>query len=310
MKRAQSAMEYLATYAWAILIIVVVAGVLFYIGIFNKGTFSPGASGGSCVIVRPQGPGSTEFLSRQGLCNVNPKFVATFNGLDTWVDIHPNSLLTSNTITVTGWADIRGPSRDFFDFIAVKNGEWDIAICGTTNFFLCYYEYGGGGGAGLYVLSKGGCNCISYNSEPIQINRWYFVSMVITNATESNARESVYLNGDTTPVLVGGAVMGVGGVPTYVLKNQNVTIGYGLFGVQFMNGSIANVQAYTTALSPGALQQLYLEGIGGAPIDLQDLAGWWPLNGNTNDYSGNKLNGFATGDVGYSNQWTTDYITP
>ncbi|MGC9010605.1 MAG: hypothetical protein ACP5JN_00435 [Candidatus Micrarchaeia archaeon] len=33
------------------------------------------------------------------------------------------------------------------------------------------------------------------------------------------------------------------------------------------------------------------EGIGGAPIDLQHLVAWWPLNGNANDYSGNGNNG-------------------
>jgi hypothetical protein len=310
MEKAQSAMEYLATYSWAIFIIIIVAGVLFYIGIFNKGGLSPGASGGSCVIVRPRGPGSTEFLSRQGLCNVNPRFVATFNGLNSWVDIHPNSLLTSGNLTVTAWADIRGPSRDFFNFIVVKNGDWNIAVCGTSSFFLCYYEYGGMGGSGLRVLSKSVCNCTSYNNAPIQTNKWYFVSIVITNATKPYAQESVYLDGNTTPVLVGGALMSIGGSPTYTLENQNVTIGYGLYGNQFMNGSIADVQIYNTALSPSGLQQLYLEGIGGAPINLQALAGWWPLNGNTQDYSGNKLNGFPTGDVGYSNQWTTDYTIP
>jgi len=35
MRRAQAAMEYLITYGWAVLIMLVVVGVLFYLGIFN-----------------------------------------------------------------------------------------------------------------------------------------------------------------------------------------------------------------------------------------------------------------------------------
>src|SRR3989338_6328732 len=39
-KRGQSALEYLVTYGWAILAIVVVAAVLWYFGVFNLGDFS------------------------------------------------------------------------------------------------------------------------------------------------------------------------------------------------------------------------------------------------------------------------------
>lgn len=40
MKRGQSALEYLVTYGWAILAIVIIAGVLWYFGIFNPAKFS------------------------------------------------------------------------------------------------------------------------------------------------------------------------------------------------------------------------------------------------------------------------------
>jgi hypothetical protein len=48
MRKGQTAMEYLMTYGWAILIIMVVVAVLFYLGVFNLGstisqcTFPPG----------------------------------------------------------------------------------------------------------------------------------------------------------------------------------------------------------------------------------------------------------------------------
>ncbi len=37
MKRGQSALEYLMTYGWAILAVVIIAGVLWYLGIFDPG---------------------------------------------------------------------------------------------------------------------------------------------------------------------------------------------------------------------------------------------------------------------------------
>lgn len=44
-KKAQSAMEYLMTYGWAILIIAVVLAALFYLGVFNGTSFN----GNTCI---------------------------------------------------------------------------------------------------------------------------------------------------------------------------------------------------------------------------------------------------------------------
>jgi hypothetical protein len=50
LKKAQSAMEYLMTYGWAILIIAVVLGALFSLGVFNgTGTNGTGTLGTACI---------------------------------------------------------------------------------------------------------------------------------------------------------------------------------------------------------------------------------------------------------------------
>jgi hypothetical protein len=67
-------------------------------------------------------------------------------------------------------------------------------------------------------------------------------------------------------------------------------------------GSISNLQLYNTSLDAGTVQTLYVEGIGGAPVNPQYLIGWWPLNGDTNDYSGSNNNGAATG-ITYVSQY-------
>ena len=63
--------------------------------------------------------------------------------------------------------------------------------------------------------------------------------------------------------------------------------------VYAFNGVVTNVQLYNTPLSPATLNAMYAEGVGGDPIVLSSLVGWWPLNGNANDYSGNNNNGQA-----------------
>jgi hypothetical protein len=76
--------------------------------------------------------------------------------------------------------------------------------------------------------------------------------------------------------------------------------------------SISNVQIYNTAMNSNEIAQLYYEGIGGAPLSgtpLFHLVGWWPLNGDTNDYSGNGNNG-VPGNIIYINQWLNGYTVP
>ena len=53
-KRGQSALEYLVTYGWAILIIVIIAAVLWYFGVFNPSKWTSnkqcgGFSGVQCI---------------------------------------------------------------------------------------------------------------------------------------------------------------------------------------------------------------------------------------------------------------------
>ncbi|MDE1869718.1 MAG: hypothetical protein KGH71_01890 [Candidatus Micrarchaeota archaeon] len=64
--KAQSAMEYLLTYGWAFLIIAVVLGAMFALGIFNPGQFA----GQECIL--PAGFSCLSFfLSSNGVLVVN-----------------------------------------------------------------------------------------------------------------------------------------------------------------------------------------------------------------------------------------------
>jgi hypothetical protein len=74
--------------------------------------------------------------------------------------------------------------------------------------------------------------------------------------------------------------------------------GYSSGSYNAFNGMMANLQVYNNQLNPYQVSTLYLSGINSAPVNFTSLVGWWPLNGNTNDYSRYHDNG--TGTVSYA----------
>ena len=92
------------------------------------------------------------------------------------------------------------------------------------------------------------------------------------------------------------------------MLDGQITLGYG-GGIGSIDGYISNFQIYDASLPTNDIKALYQEGIGGAPIKIQNLVGWWPLNGNANDYSGNGNNGVPNG-VTYTSNWYSGYSVP
>ena len=66
MERAQGSIEYLMTYAWAIIVIAVAISALYALGFFNLGNFAVKAQPGGCQVYRPSGPGSVQMITLQG----------------------------------------------------------------------------------------------------------------------------------------------------------------------------------------------------------------------------------------------------
>ncbi len=352
-KKSQSALEYMMTYGWAILIIVIVAVILYSMGIFNPSSsltttitgFSElgvtqaacintvnnqilaiyvsntvgypvnvtdinvsgnngvntvqnvnsllraGQSGvfyvnGACnkstssysgsVAIKYTEPsqilpgpyfskGSIGSVSR----NSNPNLVGKFNGVNSIIKVS-SSVNSPCTITVVGWS---------YDMGMPSSGPM-------------------GGVIGLYSdgQSNSGWVDLEYNDNSLRFE--------IRNETISNSflASGAYLNTWVFSVAVDNKGIPIGYVDTQQYTDGSVNIGcVNSLGAPFFgnwdrgfNGSIANLQIYTTALSQGEIQKLYSEGVGGAPISNAGLIGWWPLDGNPNDYSGNNNNGVAT----------------
>ncbi len=290
--KSQAAMEYLMTYGWAILVIAVVLAALYSLGIFNPNTFAPKASAGSCEVVRPFGPSTTTDIHLEGTCtNMLPKYVASFNGKNSDITSLSNITLDSSNatgeVTASVWVNVPVlPGNEIIDDegagrlqIFLYNGAQDF---GATPF-------------GPWIVDP---------KKQLSTNTWYMLSVTATfNSIAATSTDVLYLDGK----VVNSAIFtGADPILPHPISIGNIRPPTCYYCTK---GEIANVQIYNTSLSANQISALYQEGIGGDPIELTYLTGWWPLNGNANDYSGNKNNGKEY-NVSYSSTWYRTYSAP
>lgn len=286
--KSQAAMEYLASYSWMILIVVVVLVVLFTFGVFSSsGPFTPRAAPGSCQIARS---GLSPALS--GNCNGElPEYAAQFNG----AAYVTTPFYTSNmpAITVTAWFNLNSVSAGHNPRV-VANGN----TLAAGDYHGVELAVNNGGTSGFFAVGNGVTeNSITWNT-PLASGTWYFYAGTYS---QSSGTVTVYINGNA---------MGTGSYAGLVNGVLPVAMGYDpAYSGDYLAGYISNVQIYNASLSAGDMKSLYLEGIGGAPIDTLYLVGWWPLNGNADDYSGLVYNANTVG-VDYTNSWTKGYTAP
>jgi Concanavalin A-like lectin/glucanases superfamily len=298
--RSQSAMEYLMTYGWAILILTVVIGALYSMGIFGSTTSAPRAQPGSCRVFRPNGPGTTAYINLEGVCTGQlPQYVARFTGRSfSYVQL-PDSAKPTGAHTISFW--INPMTWNTASETGILGGYGQGAVGQTGG--VAFTEYGGGDNNLWYSIYNSITDSYAYAglaSKYLPPGTWSFVA-VTWDGTSGPSALKIYSNG-------GFAASGSGLVGPIVWRNGLMfSIGYAYtYPLELFNGSITNFQIYNTSLDANAIQNLYAEGIGGAPISPQYLVGWWPLNGNATDYSGNNNNGASTG-VAYTRSWISGY---
>jgi hypothetical protein len=252
-QRAQSAMEYLMTYGWSILIIAVVLGALFQLGAFGTQSFAPKAQPGSCKVVRLGGPGTTTSTNLQGVCNnLRPQFIAQFNGASSYVNLG-TALQTyeigTNSISFAVW----------YYLPYINSGSGYPMIFGDSNAGIRQ-------GYSLYITTNPplpgrvvaerwvSSSCKSYAS-PVLSPSWHF--FVAT------------FDGSTLYLYVDGALSSSGSGGGATTPNSIFDIGAdgtGTGASMYGYGSISNFQVYSTSLDAASVNALYREGIGGVPI--------------------------------------------
>jgi len=311
--KLQSAMEYLMTYGWAILIIAVVLGALFQLGVFNANNFAPKAPPGACQVFRPNGPGTTSFINLEGVCSGElPQYVASFDGVP--IEGIKIPLFHTTNFTISVWFYNNNPAGTYYGGspgVPWSTPIFDIYDASTNN--------GVGGGqnfdfAGLGANSGRNVtygiywpyNTQTYTTPIGSTSPYIWENVIITVYNYDNV--NITINGRTySTTFTAPASTALNSLVTPALSFTSNPPG----GDEISsNIRIANVQLYSTTLTPQEIKALYLEGIGGPPIDLQHLVGWWPLNGNANDYSGNGYNGQINSGVTFVSNWWSGYTPP
>lgn len=143
-KKAQAAMEFLMTYGWAILVVLVVIGALAYFGVLNPQNLLPEKCtlpmGLYCKdhLIKGGTPGSIMFRLENGMgqgimirslnitgevlngCNTNDKTAGSYNGITGWHLANGDS--DTVTITCTSVASFTGKTK----------GDITITYCSDT----------------------------------------------------------------------------------------------------------------------------------------------------------------------------------
>jgi hypothetical protein len=288
-------MEYLMTYGWSILIVAVVLGALSFLGVFNPMTFTPKATAGGCQVIKNTELGVSNLV---GSCNNQvPQYVAKF---DNSIITMSNTGLESQNFTVAFWfSELKYPPGYQYPSVGISRFENSSNILWGHSFQLptvidneTWLGVGNGTSSGdLWIAGTG---------QPL--NTWTFAS-----GTFNGVEYELYLNGNLNAwsIPVTSSFVGINYIDTTPMIGGNNATDNPTPGTF----EIADVQFYNTSLSQNAIAALYQEGIGGVPIDSRNLVGWWPLNGNANDYSGNQNNGVET-NITFTSNWYMGYSQP
>lgn len=288
-EKAQSPVEYLITYSWAILLVAIVLAVLFRVGVFSSTGVGPKQFPTQCQDVRPFGPGTGTQAALVGPCNSQvPEFVAQFNGATSSANIPDSTTLElSGPMTIVAWiyqTSLAGQQ----DVISKRSAYEFFLNAGTVRF--------------SDTAASSGTTTTAFTA-----NTWVQISAVwsgTTGITPASGNLQIYFNGVSQPMTYSGSSWsGSGGTGNLLYIGQT-----GVY-TKYFGGSIANVQMYNETLSQQQILTLYDEGIGGPPIDPVDIVAWWPLNGDIKDYSGNANSGTNNG-ISFSTSWTTGYVPP
>ncbi|MCL5093007.1 MAG: LamG domain-containing protein [Candidatus Marsarchaeota archaeon] len=209
---------------------------------------------------------------------------------DGFVTIKPSSSLQNiernGTFTVAAWIYYKGSTSNHMQGIF---GDLPNSFSGQGFQFV-----GGGSGNVLYVNNSFLAWPSGSNSQ-FPKDRW---ELVTAQYNGFNGTTNVYLN---NKLFASGTLpTGLGllqTIPYYIGDDAWASGGYDTF-----NGSISDVQLYASFLTSAQISNLYSQGMTSAPIGNSGLVGWWPLDGNTNDYSGYNNNGTINYNVSFVNK--------
>ena len=299
-EKAQNALELLSAYGMEIIIVAVVLIAFFYFGVLNAKSFQARASPGSCSVYRADGPGSAHSINLAGVCDGElPQFVSRFTYYGPFANFGGSNITVPNVrflptigngkkITMTGWiySNLQENTMTGFAYgnFSVAGPPFNAIYVNTNQSGIC--------SSGLFAVISTTHTCII--SAKIPIYTWIFVGI------EYNGSNLIGYSVVNNHVYFSNAV-----ASNFAIRAP----GEVLISTPW-NGLLSNVQLYNSSLTQNQLYQQYKQGIGGAPLNLKSLVGWWPLNQNLNDYSGNGNQGYSYNSAGVSGEYVNNYTTP
>ncbi len=327
--KLQSAMEYLQTYGWAILLMAVALYLLFYLGVFDPLTYASKATPGGCTVFRPDGHNTTAGIELVGVCNnFIPQYATSFTGtVSGWgttggyLQIN-NTPLPKKVITLTLWIEPYSYSDQVYSKV-LNIGQCTVCGIGIGQASTDPSEPN----IMAEWITWDDCKYGFAYQANVPVNKWTF--MVI--ATDGvNAWGGV--NGSYKALTPGGCEGKASSGPppgqtsdwldSFSLKSGGYTgirIGNGnyndngvnWYGTEPFHGGVANLQIYNTTFTANAIEAMYLEGVGGDPYDVNHIIAWYPLNGNFKDYSANSASNVTnTGGYFFNGRWWNGYTNP
>ncbi len=283
--KEQSAMEYLMTYGWAILIIAVVLGAFFQLGIFNTASFTPRAAPGACRVVR--NPAFGAML--EGICdNALPLTVGKFS-----TSGNKGGGLACMNVTLPTM-NLNGGGYNTVSFWMYWNGTDNQSIVGFPGYFFLLYS-------GCIGFTTGNKDVYGVSSSGLA-NTWSMITLEFYNGPFAT-NNKIYING-----ALQNPYQCVGLAHTGMAKT-NLLIGSSTGSKYAYSGDVANLQIYNSSLDSNTILRMYEEGMGGAPIELSTLVSWIPLNSNSKDYSG-YTNQLITSSTSCSQSYFGSYSLP
>jgi len=184
-----------------------------------------------------------------------------------------NNAIQQATISI--WVNPSSPNGDIVDELGQStiNSGWHDTWIDLVN--------------GNVYIRVWGLGCVSLGSIPL--NSWSNIVMTLSyNGVSLNY--SGYINGVYKNSGVGTRSVPGGTTQMYYPLGPSDSTNCGDGGAAF-SGEMANYQFYNTSLSKSQINSIYMNGVNGAPVNLQSIVLWYPLLGNANDYSGLGNNG-------------------
>ena len=248
-----------------------------------EGSISISNLGGTVYI--DEAPSSLSYLPHGMITKqVATSLDASFDGTNSYIetDYLQNSI---STYTIAAWVKTTN---------SIGNPVVQDSGNGAVSSLTLEIGYNNGQGTHSGTVNCGiGSNNVwigGYTQQAINDGKWHFITCTFNSELGSSISPSdISVNIDGRPASLittstGTAISPITGV-------GGTIIGYSNEFNQYFNGNMTDIQFYNTAMPSNDIVALYNEGIGGYPIWNDNPIGWWPLNGNANEYAGNNYAG-------------------